>query len=83
MKKVYNLGAWCLCWDSKFNCIDSWSLYSYLTLQVKQSFPDVYPPFSPRGSVQATNLKDQMHLNLVEIKNLLSRIYDWLCMPLR
>ena len=21
----------CLCWDFKFNCIDSWSLYSYFT----------------------------------------------------
>ena len=21
--------TWCLCWDLKFNCIDSWSLYSY------------------------------------------------------
>ena len=24
--------SWCLCWDFKFNCIDSWSLYFFLSL---------------------------------------------------
>ena len=26
--------TWCLCWDFKFNCTDSWSIYSYLTIYV-------------------------------------------------
>ena len=24
--------TWCLCWDSKFNCIDFWPFYSYFML---------------------------------------------------
>ena len=66
--------TWCLCWDFKFNCIDSWSLYSYFPFKTKH--PSLSRRVTSCKNIPGVRNHVFLIINSAKCNNRISSLYD-------